>query len=348
MSTSYKKLNNTELAAFFTQIAMLIGSEDPSTIMAIMLEDTKNPSGRDLLEAIKEICDDRQPLYAAMEQTQAFPDYAVRMMELGRTVSKEQEMAQSLADYYERQETITEGVKNAVSYPMIMIFMMLLVIIVLITKVLPIFNQVFKQLGSQMNSFSVSLMKFGDRLSSSSIILVVLLCLILLAFIFFSKVPKGKELFAKFLTVFPPTKKFYTAIDRSRFASSFAMVYGNIPDTYEALDMSASLLATDEMKEKVEKCKDYLAEGKRMEEALNEASIFSSFHSRMVAIGFDASTPAKALNKIADDYDKEVDKRIHDIIAVLEPTLVIILSLIVGMILLSVILPLMGIMSSIG
>ena len=47
-------------------------------------------------------------------------------------------------------------------------------------------------------------------------------------------------------------------------------------------------------------------------------------------------------------YDKEVDKRIHDIIVVLEPTLVIILSLIVGMILLSVILPLMGIMSSIG
>ena len=68
----------------------------------------------------------------------------------------------------------------------------------------------------------------------------------------------------------------------------------------------------------------------------------------MVAVGFKSGNIDSVLRKIADSYEKETDRRIQSIISVLEPTLVIILSVIVGLILLSVILPLMGIMASIG
>ena len=68
----------------------------------------------------------------------------------------------------------------------------------------------------------------------------------------------------------------------------------------------------------------------------------------MVAIGFRSGNIDTVMQNIADSYEKETDERMQSIISVLEPTLVIILSVIVGLILLSVILPLMGIMSSIG
>ena len=79
-----------------------------------------------------------------------------------------------------------------------------------------------------------------------------------------------------------------------------------------------------------------------------KSAIFNQLYSRMVLVGFRSGSMDAVLKQIADHYDKETDRRIYSIISVLEPTLVIILSLIVGMILLSVILPLMGIMSNIG
>ncbi len=343
-----KKLSNAELATFFGQLAMLLdGGIYYREGIETMLKDTKSPSARACLEQIVTELTEHGQFDVALEKTGAFPEHVIRMVRLGLRAGDDKAICHSLADYYDRQEAISEGIKNAVTYPMIMIFMMLLVIIVLITKVLPIFNQVFTQLGSQMNAFSLSLMNFGNRLSSSSIVLVVILCVIIAAFIFFSKVPAGRRMFARFVDAFPPTRKFNDAVACSRFASGIAMVYGRM-DTYEGFDLVAGLIDNDRMSAKIAKCKELLLEGREYAEALKEAEIFSSIQSRMASIGFKSGNPQEAMNRIADDYDKEVDKRIHDIIAVLEPTLVIILSLIVGMILLSVILPLMGIMSSIG
>ncbi len=343
-----KRLSNAELATFFGQMAMLLdGGIYYREGIDIMLGDTKSASARAMLEQIMNELNEHGQFDVALENTGAFPEHVIRMVRLGLRAGDDKAICRSLADYYSRQESISEGIKNAVTYPMIMIFMMLLVIIVLITKVLPIFNQVFNQLGSQMNAFSTSLMRFGSRLSSSSMVLVILLVVIIAAYVFFSKVPAGKKALARILDAIPATRKFNDAVACSRFASGVAMVYGRM-DTYEGFDLVAGLIDNERMSGKIARCKELLLEGKEYSEALKEAEIFSSVQSRMASIGFKSGNPQEAMNKIADEYDHEVDKRIHDIIAVLEPTLVIILSLIVGMILLSVILPLMGIMSSIG
>ena len=343
-----KKLSNAELATFFGQLAMLLdGGIYYREGIETMLNDTKSPSARAMLEQIIAELTEHGQFDVALEKTDAFPEHVIRMVRLGLRAGDDKAICHALADYYDRQQAISEGIKNAVTYPMIMIFMMLLVIIVLITKVLPIFNQVFTQLGSQMNAFSVSLMNFGNRLSSSSTVLVIVLVVIILAYVFFAKVPAGKKLLSRFIDVFPPTRKFNDAVACSRFASGIAMVYGRM-DTYEGFDLVAGLIDNSRMSAKIAKCKELLLQGNEYSQALKDAEIFSSIQSRMASIGFKSGNPQQAMNRIADDYDREVDKRIHDIIAVLEPTLVIILSLIVGMILLSVILPLMGIMSSIG
>lgn len=102
------------------------------------------------------------------------------------------------------------------------------------------------------------------------------------------------------------------------------------------------------MRQKIAACKKYIEDGDNLSEALTKASIFSNLYSRMVAVGFRTGSIDLVMTKISENYEKETDKKLQSIIAILEPTLVIILSLIVGLILLSVILPLMGIMSSIG
>lgn len=342
-------LTNPEIASFCSQTAMILNAGiSPAEGMEILLQDTKNSSGRAIIEQIRDTCNMGETFYTAISATEVFPDYVLNMIQLGEQSGNLDVTMQALADYYERQENISESVKSAVSYPMIMIFMMLLVIIVLITKVLPIFSQVFEQLGSQMNAFSTNLMRFGQKLSSSSVVLVVLLVLILIGYFFFTRIPAGKTMLTKFLNSFPPTRKFYDAVACSRFASGISMTMASGMDTYDSLDLISTLVENPRMQVKIDKCKELLEEGSSFPDALSESEVFSSLYSRMVAVGFSTGSIDTVMNKIADSYDIEVNKRIKNIIAVLEPTLVIILSLIVGMILLSVILPLMGIMSSIG
>ena len=72
------------------------------------------------------------------------------------------------------------------------------------------------------------------------------------------------------------------------------------------------------------------------------------YNNRLVDVGFKSGHREEVMKRIADEYGRKSEKRMNEIISVIEPTLVIILSVIVGLILMSVILPLMGIMSSIG
>jgi type IV pilus assembly protein PilC len=229
-----------------------------------------------------------------------------------------------------------------------MITMMLVVIIVLISKVLPIFNQVFIQLGSEMNSFSQGLMNIGNIINRSSIGIIVFLVICVILYFISIKTSFGKALSRKFFVSSIFTKNFANHIAAGRFASGMALTLESGLDTYHSLDMVAELVDNPNVAKQIKDCKANVTSGDNFSEALTKSGIFSNLYIRMISVGFKTGSLDVVMRKIADHYDKETEKKIHSVISVLEPTLVISLSVIVGMILLSVILPLMGIMSSIG
>ena len=100
-------------------------------------------------------------LHEALKKTGAFPGYLLNMVRIGEQTGRLDDVMQSLAEYYEKEASLAQTIKNAVTYPLIMIFMMILVIIVLISKVMPVFNQVFKQLGSEMTGPSRAILHTG-------------------------------------------------------------------------------------------------------------------------------------------------------------------------------------------
>ena len=113
-------------------------------------------------------------------------------------------------------------------------------------------------------------------------------------------------------------------------------------------DMIEQLIENDTMASKINMVRDEIKEHSSMPEALEKAQVFSNLYSRMVAVAFRSGSVDTVMQQIALSYESATDKQLRRIVSIIEPTIVIILSLIVGIILLSVLLPLMGIMSSIG
>lgn len=344
-----RKLSNVEIASFCDQVAMILSAGiTPVEGMRILLSDTKDAQGQEILNEILSYCEKGENFYTALAATNVFPDYVINMVKIGEESGCTDTVMRALATYYEREENISQNTKSALRYPLIMIAMMLIVILVLITKVLPIFNQVFVQLGSEITGFSRSLMNIGSHIRSYSIVLIVILAAIAVPVIFATKTKKGRLIFRGLLSKFPPTRNFFDKMAAGRFASGMALTLSSGLDTYQSLDMVAKLVENKSMENRIMECKRLIEEGCNFSEAVAKAGIFSNLHAKMIAVGFRTGNIDVVMNKIAENYEKETNDRIYSIIAVLEPTLVIILSLIVGMILLSVILPLMGIMSTIG
>ncbi len=343
------RMNNQEIASFFSQTALLFQAGiAPRDSMMIMLKDCKTESGKELLQQIIKVCMQGESFHTALESTEVFPDYVINMVTLGEESGNLDSCMLSLADYYEKEESISESVRSALTYPIIMILMMLVVIVVLISKVMPIFQQVYVELGSEMTGFAASLLSIGSTLDRYSILLLVILVVLVALYLLSRHTEKGRAISHNFLVRFPLTKGFFESVACQRFASGLAIAISSGMDTYSGLDMVEKMVEHAPMEEKIRKCRDFLNQGENFSDALTNSQIFTSLYAQMIAVGFKSGNIDVVLSRIADNYEKETNKRIAGILAVLEPTLVIILSVIVGMILLSVILPLIGIMSSIG
>lgn len=342
-------LTNEELAAFCGQVAILLHAGiTPIEGVRILLSDTKDPQTRKLLQAIIDHVDDGNTFAESLEYVGVFPEYVLNTIKLGEEAGSLDEVMNSLAKYYERETQISESVKSAITYPLVMIVMMMCVIVILITKVLPIFNQVFLQLGSEMTGFAASLMRLGTLLNSYSILFIVLLLIVLALYLYLSKSYRGKQKARKIAAKMHLFKSFYESVAAGRFASGMALALSAGLDTFESLRMVKNLVEHKKTEAKIDTCRTCIEAGDNFAEGLKTSGIFSNVNSRMVAVGFKSGEIELIMQKIADEYERKTEKRINEIISIIEPTLVIILSVVVGLILLSVILPLMGIMSTIG
>lgn len=343
------QLTNLEIASFCEQMAMVLKAGiTPKDGLAILLSDTKDESTKEILQTLLKSSALGETFTTSVKSSGVFPEYVVNMIAIGEETGRMDDVMQSLSDYYEHEENISESIRSAVTYPFIMIVMMLIIIAVIISEVLPLFNQVFIQLGTQMDGFSGSLLAIGERIRPYSLIFFGLLVLLAVLFLYITKTQKGALLLSKISSLIAPLKRFSDSIAYGRFASGMALMLGSGMGIYQSMEMVSHLVGNSEMEAKIIRCRGHIMEGDGFAEALQKEHFFNNLYSRMIALGVKTGNLDSILGKIAHIYEEETDKKIRNFISILEPTLVISLSLVVGLILLSVILPLLSIMTSIG
>lgn len=346
MTENKKELSNTELALFCEQMAMILGAGiSPLEGITVMAQDIDSKEGREILKSIEQEYLTGVTFHMALSKSGVFPDYALNMIKLGEESGNLEEVMDLLAFHYNREQSIADGIKSAVTYPFIIIGMMAIVILVLIIKVLPIFQKVFESLGSELTGLSKGLLSIGTVIGNYSVVFIAILLLAFVIYIFFMKTKAGHRLFGKICERFFLTAGLAELIATGRFASGMALTLSAGLNIEDSLDMSGKLSENRRLNAKIEKCKELLQEGKSLPEALSQSKTFSGTHCQLVVVGEKTGCTDKVIQKIAVSIDNETESSIANIIGVLEPTLVIILSIIICMILLSVMLPLMGILS---
>jgi len=327
---------------------MLSAGITVSESLRLVEQDAQTDEGAELVSIIYSALEKGATLHEAMEESGVFPKYMLDMVHLGEETGKLDTVFSSLADYYDRNESINSGIRQAVTYPFIMIAMMLCVIIVLVAKVLPVFQSVYEQLGTTMTGISATILNAGGALGAYSIIFICIFCIFVLSYIYINESEKARTFAGDLGAKFFLTRNLFDKISAGHFASGMALAISSGFPTEDAINMVEQLITNKEYKKKIILCKAMIADGSSFADAAVKSNVFSGTYGRIIATGYKSGMLDTVMNKVAAKYEEEIDHEIGKFLSIIEPTLVAILSLVVGLILLSVMLPLMGIISQIG
>lgn len=344
-----KRLNQEEVASFCSQLALLLPAGiTPYEAIKLICEDTPDEKGNEILMHLEAALKDGLSFHEALKSTSVFPEYVVSMVLLGEESGNLDIVIKKLSDYYEQQCSISATIKSAIRYPLVMICLMLVILVVLLTKILPIFNQVFLQLGSELTGVAAQLMTLGNLIESISGILIFVIILAGITSIITYCTPSLYKRWIHFIHTNRLTRNFFLNIAYAKFASAMSMTTASGINLFRGLTLAKMLVGNEIVSKKIDQCTEAISAGDYLYEAMKKAEIFQAKHLRMLQLAQRSGEIDTVLTKISAHYEDETLTRMQRLLGAIEPTLVIFFSLLVGLILLSVIMPLIGIMSSIG
>ncbi|HHZ02219.1 MAG TPA: type II secretion system F family protein [Tissierellia bacterium] len=344
------KLSSSELSFFCMQVAMILKS---GMLIADgidwMFQDIKEGKLKQALHELKKHLNNNLPLYKAMEATGYFPSYMVNMSQLGSVTGKLEEVMNSLSDYYEREDYLKSKIRNSIFYPSMLFVMMSFILILLVTKIFPILEGMLKELGGTVSQsdFFISF-DSGIAAGRTAMVFVIAVILLMVLLLVFYRTNKGRISINSFLNSFPLTKPIMERITAYRFSFAMSLLLSSGMNIDTSLEMLLDIIEEPVVREKIQSCSSLMKSGKSFLDSLLELSIFSSIHLQMLKTGQRTGELDVAMSKLTNIYEYEADQAISNAVGLVEPVLVGILALVTGIILISVMLPLMNIMSSIG
>ena len=350
ITLKHKTLNNTYLSMFCIELAMLLDAGlTVSDSLQVLHENNSGAESKIVTQNLYDSLILGGSFSAALNKTGVFPRYMIHMIEVGEKTGRLVQTLNALAEHYERQTRLSITIKNSVFYPAIFLILMIAVVLVLIVQVLPIFNDIFARLGVRMDAFAVSLMQFGGWLSNTAVGIAIVLATIFILLLLMWIISPVRNAITRAFSNRWGNKGIFGHIASSRFVYALTLAMASGMDTADSIDIAARVSGGSRaVDEKHKLCVKLLESGKALSEALRMSGILSARDAKMLSVGSVSGKTDLAMAEIARRNDMDVRDRIDRIVAGVEPTLVILSSVLVGVILLSVMLPLMGIMTSIG
>ncbi|MBE6726187.1 MAG: type II secretion system F family protein [Ruminococcaceae bacterium] len=347
---SQKKLDNLGVSAFCESMAMMAQSGIQTDEAISLLQSSHGSASGPLenaLHGMKESVDSGEPLSAAMEKSGIFPDYAVRMIKAGETSGHLENILFRLSRYYADQKTISDKLRNAVTYPAAMLVLIIVVLAVMLTMVLPSFTEVYDAMSGSLAASSYRYIRWAYVFCWIALgVMVILAVALFVGLLLWKKGKRGPV--EKILWKIPITAKILESMGMFRFTGALAtfLASGRMQD--EAVLDSIPMTDCAPVEEKLKKVARSMEEGHSISQAAFDEELFEPLYGRMLLAGERSGNLEGVLGKLTEHLEENCKDLVDRLVSVVDPLLSGVLMVTVGLSLLSVMLPLIGMMSSVG
>ncbi len=342
-----KKISPAELSTFCGQVALILEAGLPLYDgMETLAGADSGSENAGIYQAASQKVTETGSLYEALKEDGRWPEYLVEMVGVGERSGQLESIMRGLEKYYAREDRIRSSVSNAVIYPMVLGVMLVVIVMILLWKVLPVFRRVLDSMGIGLNATGSTLMKVGSAVGWIVMGLVALTIILGIVLLILMRTDKREKVLNFITSRFPSIASLSKKLAASRIAGVLSMMLSSGFPVDEALEMTENVINDPTAAEKVHGIRSSLGEGKTLADAISDADIFSDLHDRMIKMGTATGREDQVLGKLAELYEEQVEDDITRLISIIEPTLVATLAIVIGAVLLSVMLPMAGILSS--
>ena len=344
------ELTNLEMADLCRQIALLMHSGvSAGDGLNLLAEGEENAQLKQLLSQMTASVDGGLSLSQAFEEAGCFPDYMTGLLQVGEQVGRIEETLNALADYYEEKERMERQLVSSLTYPAILLLLMVVVIIILLSQVLPVFNDIYATLGGKLTGMAGGLLLLGQWLDEAipamCVVLAAAVCGVLV--LLFHKGLRKKVI--SYCTVRWGDRGIFRKLNNARFAQALSMGFASGMPLEDAAEL-ASVMVKDipSVEARCKACSELLQQGGNLSEALAAGDLMPPSTCKLLTLGLRSGTGDTVMEEIARRMQEDALQDLEKMVGRVEPAMVLLTSVMVGMILLSVMLPLMNIMTAIG
>lgn len=343
------KLSDRQVALFCRGLSLQLHAGIPLADGIHLLAEDEAGECRNLLKQIGTLLDAGAQLSEALKEAGGFPEYVCGMVTVAEQTGKLEQTLQSLCGFYDRQAAQRRQIKNALSYPSMVFALMLLVVGVLLVKVLPVFDRVYGSLGSRLTGPAAGLLYAGQLLEGALPALFILLLVLAAAALALRTFPALREKLAAAWKRRYGDCRLARKFNNARFARAMAMGLSSGLPLERCLSLAEDLLR--DVPGAARRCGDCaraVTEGISPGTAMEKAQLLPPAQCRLLQLGHRSGNADRVMEQIADTMTEDAQAALEQVISGIEPAMVLIASLLVGLILLSVMVPLADILSVLG
>lgn len=344
-----KMISHEEISSLCLELSLLLhAGVGVGDAFALLMEDS-DAVYKDMISGMAKQVDEGIPLSAALKNSGCFPVYVSGLVEVGEQSGRLEEALLALSRYYEYRTRLDRRIRNALLYPAVMLLLMLLVIAVLLVKVLPIFEDVYRSLGGRLTGVAGGLLTLGRMLDRAMPVLWLLLAVLVVFLALFAAVPAFRMRVLTWWRGIWGDKGISRQMNTARLAQAISMGMASGMSLEESVTLAAGLV--EDIAGAADRCKDCrtrLEQGETQGNALRDSGLLPAASCHLLELGLKSGSGERSMEKIAGDMAENSEAALEEAVSRVEPALVLVCSSLVGLILLSVMLPLMHIISAIG
>ena len=343
-------LSEEQISVFCRSLAMMLRSGvtmQEAVELFVQDGDDASPLLHSTAQQMEKALGEGQSFAQTARDTGAFPEYALGVFSMAELSGRLDEVLDRLADYYDRQHALNERLRSTLTYPVALLLMMCCVLSVLVFSVLPMFVRVYNSLTGSLAASSYAYVLAASLIGRVSLDLAVAVSAVLLVLTVMLHTQKGREKLNGPMERSRFTCKAARQLAVSQMADTVSTMLASGAEEDSALEQCIRQTSHTGLRTALQACCSDMQQGTGMAQAFLRHKVLPPLYARMLQGGSESGSLPAAMESVALRMGQEAENALCRLIDDIEPVLIGFLTVSVGFTLLSVMLPLLGILSAV-
>jgi len=343
-----KSVSLKEIAILCRLFSTMIDAGLPLlTCLNVLIEQSDNSRMRKALQDVyKKIKEGETLSLALRDHPRIFPGLMINMIEAGEVGGVLDEVLGRLAVHFEKEHKMNEKIKSAMTYPGVVSFMAVAVVVFILTNVLPTFVGMFSTMKKQLPLITQLLLLVSDLLRNYGIFVLIAMLAGAYGFKRAYRKPNFRAMVDGLILRLPVVGILSRKIGIARFSRTLStLLHGGVP-IITALEVVQKTIGNLVMMNALAESQSAIREGIGLAATLTKSKVFTPMVIQMVSIGEESGALDNMLEKVADFYESDVEDVVSRLSSIIEPVIIVVLGLVIGTIVVAIMIPMFDVVTN--